>query len=719
MKKIIILVFSALGCVTGKADEGMWMLPQIKDKNFSDMQRLGLLLDPNDIYNPDTTSIKDAIVIFGPGCTGEIISDQGLVLTNHHCGYSYIQEHSSIEHNYLQDGFWATSKDEELPTPGLQVTFIEKMEDVTDYVLDNLKNDPFYGNLNYVSSLYLDQLALYYAGEEYLKENPGTKVEIVSFHEGNAYYLFYKKVYSDVRMVGAPPSSIGKFGGDTDNWMWPRHTGDFCLFRVYTDEYGNPAEYSESNIPLRPKRFLPISAKGINENDFSFIVGFPGSTDRYATSYEIDEMKNVVNKSRIRIRGERQRIMLEEMRSDSQINIQYASKYSRSSNYWKNSIGMNESIEKLHVIEKKQQEENDYVNWAKTNKYPVYVKALDSVKTNIEKRKNHTYRLTVLKEALLSGIEFSHVPYETDSLLIALEKKDELETERCLILLNKEFDEFFDKNYNPEVDRKIAKKMLSLYAEMIPKKERPSVFELIDKEYNGDYDLFVDECFRTSIFSDPEKFSRFRKNPDPEQLRSDLMLRYARSVNTDYENLVIDYYDKNFNGENHLSEYMAGILKKKAGSAIYPDANFTIRLTYGTVKSYSPADAVKYNYQTTLKGVMEKDIPGSREFDVSEKLSRLYEEKDFGAYASSENILPVCFITTHDITGGNSGSAVIDASGNLIGVAFDGNWEAMSSDIIFEPDYQRCIAVDIRYILFIIDKFAGAGYLLDEMIINR
>ncbi|MCL1942843.1 MAG: S46 family peptidase [Candidatus Azobacteroides sp.] len=722
MRKGILLSLS-LSCLiifAGKAEEGMWLLPQLKEQNLSDMQRLGLQLNVDDIYNPDSTSIKDAIVIFGPGCTGEVISDRGLVLTNHHCGYSYIQDHSSVEQNYLENGFWAKNQEEELPTPDLQVTFIEKIEDVTEYVLNSLKNDSIYGNLNYVSSLYLNQLAIYYVGQEYLDKNPGTTVEIKSFYEDNAYYLFYEKTYSDVRLVGTPPSSVGKFGGETDNWMWPRHTGDFCLFRIYTDLDGNPAEYSEENIPLHPKKYLPISLKGIRENDFSFILGFPGETDRYATSYEIDELKNIINKTRIRIREEKLDIMLAEMLADPEVNIRYASKYSRSSNYRKNSIGMNRCIDKLKVIEKKKKEEQDFVRWAVENEHPEYKNALDSVKSTVEKRSNYLYRIMTLREALLSGVEFSKVPTDIDSLCIAMDKKDELEIEGRLIVLNEEFESFYDKNYHPETDQKIAKRMLSLYAEMIDKKEeRPSIFKTIDDKFAGNYDLFVDECFKKSIFASPEKFAAFRKNPKSEILKSDPMIQYARSVNQEYNDLSVGYYNKNFNGDLFLRKYMEGILEKRKGTSIYPDANFSIRLTYGTVKSYRPADAVKYDYHTTLQGVMEKEMPGDREFDVPEKLKQLYENKNFGQYAGSDNELPVCFITTHDITGGNSGSPVIDASGRLIGVAFDGNWESLSGDIIFEPELQRCIAVDIRYVLFILDKFAGAGYLMNEMQIDQ
>ncbi len=722
MKKInkyIVFCLSLLVSVAGKGEEGMWLLPQLKEQNLSDMLKLGLQLNIDDIYNPDAPSIKDAVVIFGGGCTGEIISEQGLVLTNHHCGYSYIQDHSTVENNYLQNGFWAMKKEDELPTPELQVTFIDKIEDVTNYVKNELQNDTLYDGLYFLSPMYLNTLAYEYVGADFTEKNPYITLEIKPFYEGNAYYLFYKKTYYDVRFVGAPPSSIGKFGGDTDNWMWPRHTGDFSLFRVYTDKDGNPAAYSKDNIPLHPKKYLPISIKGINENDFSFIIGFPGETDRYATSYEIKEIKDIINKERIQIRGEKQKIMLAEMQSDEQINIQYADKYSRSSNYWKNSIGMNECIDKLDVIKKKQFSEENYIQWAKKNQYQKYINALDSIRLNVEKRADLMKRFIALQEALILGVGFSNVPIDTDSLLMAINAKEELETEKFVVNLNSEFKDYYDKNYNPEVDRKVSKKMLSLYAEMIEKDKRPFFFRFIDEKYGGNYDEFVDDCFKTSIFATPQNFAKFRSNPTAEALNADLMLLFAKSVNKEYENLFLDYYGKSLIDDIYIKEYIEGVLKMKEGMPAYPDANFTMRLTYGTIKPYSPVDAVEYNYFTTLKGVMEKENKNSWEFTVPSKLSQLYKDKDFGKYAMADGRLPVCFITTHDITGGNSGSPVINASGELIGIAFDGNWEAMSGDIIFEPDLQRTISVDIRYVLFIIDKYAGAKHLIEEMNIRE
>ncbi|MGL4780127.1 MAG: S46 family peptidase [Bacteroidales bacterium] len=711
MKNKILLSLLALGsiCSSASADEGMWLLPQIK-QNAQKMKELGLKLDAADIYSPDTTSLKDAIVIFGGGCTGEIISPNGLLLTNHHCGYDAIQQHSTVEKDYLKDGFWAMSYKEEIPTPGLKVTFIEKIADVTDAVKKELAKDTDPNSMNYLSPSYLNNLAKQMVANGEAQDIPFTSVEIKPFYNGNKYYMYYTKVYNDVRMVGAPPSSIGKFGFDTDNWMWPRHTGDFSLFRVYADKNGNPAEYSADNEPLKPKKFLNISLGGIKENDYAMIMGFPGSTSRYMTSWEVAERVKD-NDMRIKVRGARQDVLLKEMLADPKVNIQYASKYARSSNYWKNSIGMNKGIQKLKVIERKEAEQAAFKQWALQNGFPQYAASVDSLQNIIEGRAELRYQMNALSEAILGGIEFSRNPGYPTALMDAVSKKAETDA------LKQAYQQFANKDYNPEVDRKVAKDMLKLYKEMIPAAQRPDIFTWIDTKYKGNIDAFVDDAFTRSIYANEANFNKFIAKPSAKVLENDPMVKFSTSVRNKAAELSAALKATNNSFNNARQIFMEGYLTQNKDKATYPDANFTIRMTYGNIKPYEPADGAFYNYYTTLKGVMEKEDPNNFEFIVPNKLKELYESKDYGRYAMEDGRMPVAFLSTNDITGGNSGSPVLNDKGELIGTAFDGNWEAMSGDLVFEPELQRTISVDIRYTLFVIEKYAGCKRLIDEMVI--
>lgn len=708
MKRHPIFVFLLLLSFSVPAEEGMWMLQSLKQIE-PQMKALGLEMNADEIYHPDNASLTDAIVIFGPGCTGEIISGEGLVATNHHCGHSGIHAISTLENNYLETGFWANNRNEEIPVPGLDVTFIEKMEDITAFVLQEIENDPLLNQEDLFDPYTLDQLVYRYTDLDFSLNNPDITLEISSFYSGNQFYLLHKKKYPDVRLVGTPPSSIGKFGGETDNWKWPRHTGDFALFRIYADSLGNPAEYKSTNIPLNPKTYIPVSTQGFQENDFAFVVGFPGITNRYMTSFETIEEKNYINPVLIRVRGTLLNTLDELMSANHEVKLQYADKYNKSANYYKNAIGVNQSLEKLNVIKRKENEENEYRNWTKTNNYPVYIEALDSIKSKIKRRAATIKAIAAFHEICYQGMEFTQVNIEPDSLITAIKKKDELLTEIRLINLQSKINEFFDNNYNPDVDKAIAKKTLPLLPEFVEKNYLPDFFDIVQSDYNGSFEEYLDTCFTTSIFGSRENFRKFRVAPNATRLESDMILKTINSIDSAYIKLLGDYYINEYDCEKYMQTFVSGILLMQHDTIIYPDANSTMRLSYGTVKSHNPSDAVKYDYYTTLKGVMEKEDETDKDFQVPEKLKELYEK-------NTGETIPVCFITTNDITGGNSGSPVMNKNGELIGIAFDGNWEAMSSDYIYEPELQRCITVDIRYMLFIIDKFAENKYILHEIL---
>ena len=715
MKKILLSVLAAALSLPAVADEGMWLLPLLQQQKFPEMQALGLKLQDYDIYSPDSASLKDAVVIFGGGCTGEIVSPDGLLLTNHHCGYGQIQQHSTLEHDYLTDGFWATTREQELPNPGLTVTFIDKIEDVTDYVKKELEKDTDPQSMNFLSPKYLNGLAKAKVGEKFLQDNPGTEVEIKAFYGGNVYYMFTKKIYSDIRLVGAPPSSVGKFGADTDNWMWPRHTGDFSVFRVYADANGNPAEYSESNVPLRPKRWFKISVKGVEEDDYAMMMGFPGRTNKYYTSWEVAERRDIDNTVRINIRNLRQEVMLDEMLKDPSVRIQYASKYTGSTNAYKNAIGSNWAIKKRNFEQVKKEEQDRLIAWAQKNNESSYPEALSTLEQIVSDRKDLRFRSWMLDEAILRGIEFAKVPTEVQSVSDALRGKDRNEQQKQIRLLDMAYHRFADKDYAPEVDKKIAKVMLKEYRRLVPAKSQPAYFSLIDKKFKGDVDRFVDYLFDKSIYGSEENFDKFKTRPSVKALEQDPMILFAKSVQEEKANLNAALADFDSGYALAHKEYVKGLLAMYQDKANFPDANFSLRLTYGQVKGYRPKDAVYYNCQTTLDGVMEKEDSTNWEFVVPSRLKALYEAKDFGRYQMPDGRMPVAFSATTHTTGGNSGSPVLNANGELIGINFDRNWEGVGGDIQYLPDYQRSIIVDIRYVLFLIDKYAGAGYLLEEM----
>lgn len=715
MKKLILIFIINLVLVNPllKADEGMWLLPLLDELNIEVMQDMGLALSAEDIYSINNSSIKDAVVIFGGGCTGEIVSPEGLLLTNHHCGYGAIQSHSTVENDYLSDGFWAMSREEELPTPGLKVTFLVKMEDVTASIMEELAPDMSEpARLQKVESI-SDSI------ENAVEDDSDYKAVVRSFFGGNQYFLLIYQQYNDVRLVGTPPSSIGKFGADTDNWMWPRHTGDFCVFRVYMGPDGQPAEYSPDNIPLKPKHYFPVSLKGIEDGDFAMILGYPGGTDRYMTSWELKELQQIVHPNRVKIRGIRQELMMEDMLEDDKVRIQYSSKYSRSSNYWKFSIGQSQGIDRLNLITKRQVLEAEFREWARENgeNENSHAASLDLIKEAVEARGPYKHAVQYMNESLMRGIEIVNFGLDLLPLQRALESEPGNEDKiNGIVASLKESSEEFYKDYNPPTDKKIASAMIKVFIENVPVENQPALFPELKRKYKGNYEKYVEKLYSKSIFTEEDEFFDFLANPDSRKLEKDPVMELALSIYDKFVELyaLSQQYDEKFNKGHRL--FIDGLMKMKPDMKFYPDANFSMRLTYGTAGGYVPRDAVYYEYVTTLKGVMQKEDPDNWEFEVPDKLKELYQDKDYGRYGKDGQMI-TCFITNNDITGGNSGSPVLNGNGELIGLAFDGNWEAMTGDIAFEPELQRTISVDIRYVLFIMDKFAGAKHLVDEMTI--
>jgi hypothetical protein len=706
IKKVGLIFLSALILSIGslRADEGMWMLPLIQKLNSKEMSKIGFKLSAKDIYDINKSSLKDAVLVFGGGCTAEIISKDGLVLTNHHCGYGTIQKLSSVEHNYLMDGFWAKNREEEIPAKGLSVTFLDRFEDVTNEVTAALANATDPKAKDEAFRAISDQLSAKAVGD-----NKYLKGRVVSFFGDNQYYLVISKTYNDIRFVGAPPSSIGKFGADTDNWMWPRHTGDFSMFRIYADKDNNPVEYSKDNVPYQPKKFLTISLKGMKQNDPAMILGYPGRTNRFMTSFEVKETSEINNAVTILVRGIRQNILMTDMEADPKIRLMYSNKYAGSSNSWKKAIGMNETFTKLNVLERRAAEEKIFSEWVAADPARVakYGNALADVKSAIDGRAKIQYTLRFYMEAL-SSIELTSAAQR-----FAPRTDDNSREGRGGRGPSAGPSEFY-KDYNVSTDKKVAKAMISLFKEKVPAVDLPEFYKTIDEKYQGSVDAFVDAMFSQSVFVSEEKLNAALAG-DKKLMEDDIALVTGKNITTSlmkYSKDIEQYRTLYAKGQKL---YIAGMLDMNAGKAMYPDANFTMRLTYGKVLNYSPKDGVIYDYVTTLDGVMQKEDPKNWEFVVPQKLKDLYKAKDFGQYALPDGRMPVAFLTNNDITGGNSGSPVMNGKGELIGTAFDGNWESMSGDIIFEPSLQRCINVDIRYTLFIMDKFGGAGYLLNEM----
>ena len=711
MRKSLFALLVALGVSTlARADEGMWLLEQLS-KKYPELVKRGLAMQEYDLYNPNGTSLKDAVVHFDGGCTGEVISSQGLVLTNHHCGYDAIQKLSSVEHNYLEDGYWAKSFAEELPAEGVVVSFVDKIEDVTAYVQAELKKIRKGTGMEYLSRHYLDGLARKRVGEAYLKAHPGTSVEIRPFYNGNKYLMFTNKVYSDIRFVGAPPSAVGKFGADTDNWKYPRHAGDISIFRIYADANGNPAPYSKSNVPLKPKRWFNISTDGVQKEDLAMIMGFPGRTNHFFLPSEVEEWKTIDNDIRIRMRQIRQEVMLKDMLADPKVNIMYAAKYARSQNAYKRAIGANFGIEKNNFKATKQQEMESLLEWSKANapkSYRSYAEAIATIDKAIAGRRGMRRQFWYLDEGLWQAIEATRAPGADDPLTA---------TDRAFLAYN-------NKDYLPALDAKIAKAELAEYTRQIDRKDWPeAIADGIDQF--GSVESYVDVMFAQSTFTTPEGFEAFKKLSPKEQqvvLTTDLMSRFAASVRTKREQLTKAL--RAFDNPIDLARrtYVGGILAQRGEENLWPDANSTLRFTFGNVRGYSPVDGVEYQVPTTLRGVMEKEDPTSWEFAVPARLKEIYAKQLYGAgqrwafkNASGGYEMPVNFAATTHTTGGNSGSPVFNKYGDLIGINFDRNWEGVGGDIQYLPSYQRSIICDIRYVLLLIDQLGECPRLIDEL----
>ncbi len=716
MKKLLLslIAFVMLLPVGVKADEGMWLPMFIKRLNYVDMQNEGLKLTPEEIYSINHASLKDAIVNFGGFCTGEVISDQGLILTNHHCGYGAIAEFSNEEHDYLTNGFWAYDKSQELKPKSLFVSFLVRMEDVTDEIQKQLSPDM----TEQEREAKIAQLKATIAKQK--TEGTSYRGVIKDFYKGNEFYLFIYNDYTDVRLVGAPPSSIGKFGGDTDNWMWPRHTGDFSIFRVYADKDGNPAEYSKDNVPLKPKHHLSINLNDKKEGDFAMIMGYPGSTERYLPSWGIKQAIEVYHPANIKIRKAKLDVMKSYMSKSDKDRIDYSSTYAGLANYWKNSIGMVQALTKLNTIEKKREIEKQFTDWY--NSDPKLKEKYGNTLNLFEEYYNETNDLREAYTLLYYGaVRYSDIIGFASSMqqeLTNYEKSDEAKREELRPKLEKKINDFFDKhNLNLENDGLVAQ--LNIYTADAAQKYQPELLVEMASDNKGDFKKDIDKLFDRSIYTNQSKLLKFLDKPKLKYVNKDKLGQLATTL-TDYRiELKAAMKPFKYKSDKAYRLFVAGLREMNPDKAYAPDANFTMRLTYGQILPYDARDAVKYKYTTTIEGIMQKKDNSNPEFVVPDKLVELYNAKDYGQYANSNGELTVCFLSNNDITGGNSGSPVIDGEGNLIGTAFDGNWEAMSGDVEFEKDLQRTISVDIRYTLFIIDKFAGAKNLIDEMTIIK
>lgn len=682
---------------------------------FADMQKKGFRLTAEDIYSINQASMKDAIVLFGRGCTGELVSNEGLLLTNHHCGYGSIQSYSTIEHDYLKDGFWAKTKNDELSNPKLTVTFLIRMEDVSLQILYNVNDNMTQEQRNLIINKNADKL------KKENSENNRYNVEIKPFYYGNEYYMFIYETFKDVRLVGAPPSAIGKFGGDTDNWMWPRHTGDFSVFRIYANKDNQPANYSPNNIPYKPKKFFPISLKGVNKDDFTMVYGFPGSTQEYIPSFAVKLITEVENPNQIKLREARLEIMSTDMNSSQKIRIQYSSKYAGIANYWKKWLGENRGLKRLNAIEKKEQFEKSFQTWANNNVQlkQNYGNLLNDYKDVYEKLIPATKVETYLFEGIMADemIRFAgnFRDYKTWSI-------NNDSTLKPIFELIKARAKNMYKDFNLPTDKKILCKMLEMYVNNITPDYYPDILNKLNKKYKGNWEACVNDIVKSSNFTSEEKINLLLKNIKKSGVKilekDQLFILWNEFANM-YNNRILPsatIYNNEVDSLNRI--YMKAQMEFNSDKNFYPDANLTLRVAYGNVSDYSPKDGISYNWFTTLDGIIEKDDSAIYDYDVPSHLKELWQKKDYGNYAEN-GVMKVCFIASNHTTGGNSGSPVINGNGELIGINFDRDWEGTMSDIMYDPAQCRNISLDIRYVLFIIDKFAGAKNLIDEMAIVK
>lgn len=704
--KCILIVACSLFTLTGQADEGMWMLGNLNKQTRKTMKELGLQMPADKLYNPKKPSLKDAVVSFGGFCSGVVVSEDGLVFTNHHCGFSSVQQHSSVEHDYLKDGFVARSRAEELPNPELYVRFLLRTEDVTKRVLGVVK--PSMNEMERSSAV--DSMMMVIGGEVSLKDS--TLLGVVdAYYGGNEFWLSVYRDFNDVRLVFAPPSSVGKFGWDTDNWVWPRHTGDFCVFRIYADRKNRPADYSPDNVPYHPEYVAPISLDGYKEGSFCMTIGYPGSTERYLSSFGIEEMMNNSNQAQIDIRGVKQAIWKREMDSKDSIRIKYASKYDESSNYWKNSIGVNRAIRKLGILDKKREMEQEIRRWIQQN--PEEREKLLQLFTDLEL--NYKNRREINRAQAYFIESFLYGPELVQLALKILNFDFEGEQKTVIAALKGIVEQY--SNLDLDIDKEVFTALLKEYRLKVDTTFLPEIYHTIAQKYNGDEKAFVDSLYASSELTTPRGLKRFLERDTTYQIFDDP----AISLGIDMLTML---FDMNMQMQAPTTEIIRGerllngvIRRMYISRNFYPDANSTMRLSFGTVCGYTPFDGAEYDYYTTTKGVLEKvkahvdDV----DFAVQPEVLSLLSSDNFGRYADEKGEMKVCFISNNDITGGNSGSAMFNSKGELLGLAFDGNWEAMGSDILYEPKMQRTIGVDVRYILFMIEKYGKAGNLIQEL----
>lgn len=703
MRKLFLLLVIILIAANTKADEGMWLLKELNQQSAARMKELGFTFPVDSIYSETNPSLKDAVVIFGGGCTGVAVSDKGLIFTNHHCGYGAIQKLSAVEHDYLKDGFVSHSFGDELPAEGLIVAFLQKTEDITDYVMSTIQpednEETREAKIDSLTKIYLEQ----YKGNDFLR------AQVVPFYSRNKFYAVIYEVFRDVRLVFTPPSSVGKFGGETDNWMWPRHTGDFSVFRVYANKENKPARYNDENVPYIPKYSVPVSLKGYQEKDYAMTIGYPGSTERYMTSWGIDQMVESEHKPRIQIRGAKQEIWKAAMNASDAVRIKYASKYAGSSNYWKNAMGMNEAIARLNVIEGKKELESQFAQWVNStsdnkSKYGETLSMLEEGYTNtMEPMRIYTY----LSEVFNNGIEIVRLA-NTGLFVSKMEGKDKDAELRARVTNTY-------KDYEPTLDRAVMPVLLKLYAQNVPAAYLPDVYKTIDKKFKGDYDKYAEWFYKNTKFTNLDNVVALISKGKEKDIMKDPAVQLAKSLEACFKKIQGDFapYSAKISKGNRL--FMAGLMEMQPNETFSPDANFTQRLSYGSVGGYRPFDAVDYDYYSTTKGILEKQKPNDPEFAVQQYILDNILAKDFGEYADASGKMYVNFLSNNDITGGNSGSPVFDGKAHLIGLAFDGNWEALSGDIVFNPDVQRTISVDIRYVLYTIDKVMKCPRIIKEL----
>ncbi|MDR1779591.1 MAG: S46 family peptidase [Tannerella sp.] len=711
VKKLITAVMLTIFATTIYADEGMWLLKELNARNIARMRELGFESSLEKLYSDTSPSVADAVVIFGSGCTGITVSDKGLIFTNHHCGYSSIQQLSSLEHDYLKDGFVSQTIDKELPVPGLSVRYLKETRDVSDLILPQIADvENEYDRITKADSIG-------FVICDSLDTDIFLTAEVIPFYSQNKYYLVVYEIFRDVRLVFAPPSSVGKFGGDTDNWMWPRHTGDFSVFRVYANADNRPAEYSESNKPLKPKYFAEISMQGYKDNDYAMTIGFPGSTSRYMSSWGIQQTIDDTNKPRIEVREIKQNIWKSGMEASDAVRIMYASKYAASSNYWKNAIGMNRGLDRLNVVERKEAEQQQFAEWvnADEGRKSRYGKVLKWLKEGYDATSEYQKYSTYMMEAFAGGAEIIRLARMVYSVDMNHSTPEELEE-----VLEVNFIPFF-KDYDPKLDRKVLAAMMKIVKENVPSEYLPDIYPQIDKKYKGDYEKYAADLFAKSqvlTYNNVAKLLRDKALYN-KTIKKDPAIELSTSVIFslfEMQQLIVMESENLEKGERL---YFEGLQKMYPDRTFYSDANFTMRMSYGKIGGYKPFDATWYDYYSTEKGVLEKEDDASDEFWVQPEILTLLGKKDFAPYANDKGELQLCFLTNNDITGGNSGSPVLDKNCRLIGLAFDGNWEAMSGDIIFEPELQRCIGVDIRYVLYLIDKWGHCPRLIEELALVR